>query len=523
MIFADNSGLKYQLDGYSDYHNVAEPSTTSCPYLPGQLVNILEVPVQLTASDNIDRPRSTKPITPTSFTLNPADKFLKLRPPDSYTTIRPTSSSVSAVRGGHEIPYPAIGDPCKVNNAKDCGRPCSLNNSRFSASFTKTSSSQQSRTIKRWSLPISNHRSSSKYSGQRIVQSAGAVPQVDQSSQSTIWNPRSFMQRNKWTSLSSFVRRSSARQVILPSPVDDILARCQLGFVDSGFPKEMKAPVRIESMPAGIPHQQPLDVCELPIAQLGPPSEKHPSSRTLMARDKDIDGLHNHLDQSHYDLAYRSYAEATCLGKLSISTNLNDQGYTSSSFATSFNYSPYREVPALASPYCNLLLDRVPSTLDSTKFEKGPVPNPSVMSSNTSQSVLLPPWSPTTFVGNMSPCYLSQPETPVVNESSDQQFGQISVLTQMLATDEDDICNRSVSYYGSGGFDGYSLSLVEHASALTLRDMPVSFGASSNEQLPPEQRNEHNLLDRWSDGAESRRTGPEGLFDDLGYLGSIVV
>ena len=68
----------YQLNGYIDYHNPAEPSTTSCPFLPGQVLNILEVPTQ---TDTHGRCGSTSSLVSTSFTLNPEDKYLKPRPP----------------------------------------------------------------------------------------------------------------------------------------------------------------------------------------------------------------------------------------------------------------------------------------------------------------------------------------------------------------------------------------------------------------------------------------------------------
>lgn len=49
------------------------PVTTSCPFLPGQKVNLLEVPIQIKEQDNF-----TSDALPPVFTLDPQDKFRSL-------------------------------------------------------------------------------------------------------------------------------------------------------------------------------------------------------------------------------------------------------------------------------------------------------------------------------------------------------------------------------------------------------------------------------------------------------------
>jgi hypothetical protein len=70
--------LQYQLDDSIEFHNSAEPSTTSCPLLPGQLVNVLNVPFHLSSG----RPRNDSVSSTSSElrTMNPEDKFLNPRP-----------------------------------------------------------------------------------------------------------------------------------------------------------------------------------------------------------------------------------------------------------------------------------------------------------------------------------------------------------------------------------------------------------------------------------------------------------
>ncbi|KAK1828492.1 hypothetical protein QBC39DRAFT_333325 [Podospora conica] len=88
-----NGGLKmghtyyyyYELDGSSETHDPAVPSTNTCPYLPGQTVNTLWVPVE---QSNRQRSASLNSLRDDDFmTMNPADKFTTPRaaptPPDS--------------------------------------------------------------------------------------------------------------------------------------------------------------------------------------------------------------------------------------------------------------------------------------------------------------------------------------------------------------------------------------------------------------------------------------------------------
>ena len=69
---------KYQLDNSIEFHNSAEPSTTSCPLLPGQLVNVLHVPFHL--SNGRSRNDSVSSTSSELRTMNPEDKFLNPRP-----------------------------------------------------------------------------------------------------------------------------------------------------------------------------------------------------------------------------------------------------------------------------------------------------------------------------------------------------------------------------------------------------------------------------------------------------------
>ncbi|KAF2678062.1 hypothetical protein K458DRAFT_143652 [Lentithecium fluviatile CBS 122367] len=79
----------YNVDG-EERHNPSEPSTTVCPLLPGQRLNVLEVPRE-------SRSRSSSESSD-NFTRNPRDKFLTPVPPKP-------------------LPSPRLGDLCKESYA----------------------------------------------------------------------------------------------------------------------------------------------------------------------------------------------------------------------------------------------------------------------------------------------------------------------------------------------------------------------------------------------------------------------
>ncbi|KAL4941377.1 hypothetical protein BDV06DRAFT_4769 [Aspergillus oleicola] len=84
-VCARNGGLKmggtywyyYLLDDDVEYYNKAEPMTTHCPFLPGQPVNVLQVPFILPDTKAASRARSPS----VQNTMNPEDKFLNPREP----------------------------------------------------------------------------------------------------------------------------------------------------------------------------------------------------------------------------------------------------------------------------------------------------------------------------------------------------------------------------------------------------------------------------------------------------------
>ncbi|KAL8823180.1 MAG: hypothetical protein Q9191_006100 [Dirinaria sp. TL-2023a] len=84
----------YRFDGDIEYYDPAEPYTNKCPLLPGQGVNILEVPVQAKPSMSKGPSASTSSFSSAVFTMDPKAKYLSPKP-SAHRTVASRLSIVS--------------------------------------------------------------------------------------------------------------------------------------------------------------------------------------------------------------------------------------------------------------------------------------------------------------------------------------------------------------------------------------------------------------------------------------------
>ena len=118
VIRSRDGGLKmggtywyhYKLDDEADFHNVCERATTNCPMMPGQLVNVLNVPYAL--SGNRSRNASTSSTSSERRTMNPEDKFVNPRPAPAKPDLLRVSTS------------PTSGDFPESNDVSCTATPC---------------------------------------------------------------------------------------------------------------------------------------------------------------------------------------------------------------------------------------------------------------------------------------------------------------------------------------------------------------------------------------------------------------
>lgn len=136
--------------------------------------------------------------------------------------------------------------------------------------------------------------------------------------------------------------------------------------------------------------------------------------------------------------------------------------------------------------------------------------------------------------GQLSPHYLSQPESPSVRDFEEAWESGYADPPSYLGSNRgnsplaDLLPNSSpfelleISHSpnnGGGRFKGYSLPEPEHASDLTLRK-PASVMFSPKQEL---SSNDH-LVQSWNDGmTHGPITALDELVDELGYLGKMIV
>ncbi|KAI9780630.1 MAG: hypothetical protein M1816_002791 [Peltula sp. TS41687] len=100
----------YVLDGDVEFHSPAEPSTTGCPFLPGQAVNVLELPFELGPEQTHDRSHSASDISwpmTSARTLDPTDKYMKPRPAPTPGRLH-LGSAPSSLSRWMSLPYPVM-------------------------------------------------------------------------------------------------------------------------------------------------------------------------------------------------------------------------------------------------------------------------------------------------------------------------------------------------------------------------------------------------------------------------------
>ncbi|EFW18785.1 hypothetical protein D8B26_005596 [Coccidioides posadasii str. Silveira] len=117
----------YRLDNDVDYYDEAEPWTTSCPLLPGQPINVLNVPIHLPSIDTRRHKRETSMASQRSIpqTMNPDDKYLNPRPPPRPKLPR-LLTSTGATRIRDALTSPILASPQHPVHGRSASHPREL-------------------------------------------------------------------------------------------------------------------------------------------------------------------------------------------------------------------------------------------------------------------------------------------------------------------------------------------------------------------------------------------------------------
>ncbi|KAI1609461.1 hypothetical protein EDD37DRAFT_157678 [Exophiala viscosa] len=138
----------YKLDDDLEFHNSAEPSTTACPLLPGQLVNVLNVPFALSSSRS--RNDSVSSTNSEFCTMDPADKFLNPRPVPAKPSLPRLKTSPTLPQGSwSSSSSPVSADPRRGRSATSRGPSQSSSATRIIQLAKKPSLEAPSRSLSR--------------------------------------------------------------------------------------------------------------------------------------------------------------------------------------------------------------------------------------------------------------------------------------------------------------------------------------------------------------------------------------
>lgn len=119
----------YKLDDDLDFHNAVEPSTTQCPLLPGQLVNVLNVPFNL--SNGRSRNTSVSSNTSEHHTMNPNDKFTNPRPVPKKPQLPRLRTSPTLPQGTWPVFTPTSACPTRAGRSATSAGSGSASTLRF--------------------------------------------------------------------------------------------------------------------------------------------------------------------------------------------------------------------------------------------------------------------------------------------------------------------------------------------------------------------------------------------------------
>lgn len=117
---------QYRLDGDIEYVNEGDPVTTSCPLLPGQPVNVLNVPFVLPDTHALrSRDNSVSPASSEHRTMDPKDKYMNPRTPPKPKPQLPRLKTSSPL---HQQPHGLSGSSASDHDFRGTSQPAAFNN-----------------------------------------------------------------------------------------------------------------------------------------------------------------------------------------------------------------------------------------------------------------------------------------------------------------------------------------------------------------------------------------------------------
>lgn len=506
------------LDGDIEYHDPAEPWTNLCPLLPGQMVNVLDVPVQENMLFEGSRNISNAQV----FTLDPRDKYLR-------TGVRRASTTAAVYAPKASLPATTRAlDQAQRNGPNGAGV------------VSQTSKRPQS-------VLISERRPSllSVFHHMRQIRSAGS------NAKSNLAWPRKIFSRD----------RKPSRQVA-SDPVPETAKQYHRALSPSPASNwdESESPNRLP--PTAVPmYRAPtafiIELANSDHSQWIPSNERKQGlehgNTTCSVRESEtssLSGYHTPIEQLRDTLSYfgsTDRRDVVVLKDHLSQLNLAPDVVKTLTYPTMV---PLDEPTTLftATPptdsFATLTLDSQSPKCDYSESLAESLAS-CAASANFSPCLA----SNTTCSEMMSPCHLSQPETPIMSEFGDELLPTLrdpeffAQMGQCTGSDHDLPLTRP-SESGAGqpnvpwsqggdtqnshatlsGFQGYSLPSHDDAYVPAVRERrSLTFRQADDASSLSQQQTKQDLVQSWNDGSQHHMTALGELVDDLGYLGKLII
>ena len=519
--------MQYRLNSEIEYHDPEEPFTSSCPLLPGQPVNVLDVPVQppRTYSGN----NSSDSLDSLVFTLDPRDKYL----PPGVRRARTTS----AIQQRKTLPKSPrmpltktrsdllpVEDPPQTSNSTRDGPTLRPQRSLISIfdklRRTKSAGSSTPRATTSWHRKVLSRAGSR--AGLSAESSKKATPPEDIPTVPQV--PAHILSGSKSNSANMSLPAAerpvacapishaasliyaTERLILSPEPNGPSNDEVAESFLNQEA--QMRNEILNTSLQGkfGAPSKPRYVVQHAPVPEAREEDHSKPEDHYPEAPEVRVlpEGL---IPSSVF------HAAAAALRRSVSRDQVLGIGETTSAFYNEECGSTEHSNPAPGLNYAN----------SSYATDESFSPN---FASKSTQS------------GPMSPMQLSQPETPVMSDFGDDAVSwkrgsdSLDVDAAYMKppsrapplpppSQPPTFSNPFRVQAPLNGFQGYSIPQNEQGSTYTIKK-PSSTTFDHPEHPLHRQTSSKNLVSYWNDGSEHRMTALEELVDDLGYLGAFI-
>ena len=494
------------MNGSIEHHDPGEPSTNSCPLLPGQTVNVLDVPIQSRQLDGDDENDSSNPANSTVFTLDPRDKYLPVRRAATTSAIQSHKARLvtasGSIQGAKSTASEEADVKIQTSGSTRTGdilkRPPSLSSIFQSMRLAKSADSNTKSGLA-WPRKLFSKAGSS--AGQKVAGDTYKKLHLPVGRSSTD-DPALPAQRHSTARCAEESHSVAANQnACLAHQYSSQSAKSALpkeeGHGGHEVDRALSAPSVLEvSHSSG--HIIPLNMLKGQTSffakSVGAASSAEHTTSAFPTLDDEI------AQRNRIPMIQDNQASVPD-GSFSEEANMHEHNF----YRTAYSYT------------------------DSVAFSYTASDNFSpYYASNTTNS------------GPMSPCHLSTPamsecaddfltmrrDSELLDQSvlgADLDLGQHFDQPPSEAPPQPPICDPKTVQSRLGGFQGYCLPQTEQASALTIRKLPSAVFKPSNEGQPERPTSRQDLVNFWDDGSEHRVSSFEDVMDDLGYLGKLII